>query len=77
MLWRLAPIVGIWEQVDNVPGARAFVEEVKRRKTSFESERTYPDPLDYWAGWAALGLLAVSIPLIYIRLFKSNRASDS
>jgi hypothetical protein len=73
---RLAPVVGIWQEVDNVPGARAFVEEVEqRKKASIEKERM-PDPFDYWAGWALVGLLTLTVPIVLMRLLSKRRAES-
>lgn len=74
---RLAPIVGIWQEVDNVPGARAFVEEVEQRKKAAGEIDRMPDPFDYWAGWALVGLVVLAVPIFLMRLLKSKRRAET
>jgi hypothetical protein len=57
---RLAPVMMNWRHVDNPEAARAFVEEVNRRRHQIGSRRGLPGPLDYWGSWLAGGLAAVS-----------------
>lgn len=57
---RLAPVMMNWRRVDNPDAARAFVEEVNRRRHQIGARRGLPGPLDYWGTWLAGGLAAVS-----------------
>ena len=44
-------------QIDNVDAAKAFEEELIRRKESASHIGKFFGPLDYWIGWAGLVLL--------------------
>lgn len=71
---RLAPIMMNWEEVDNPAGAQAFVTEVRNRKESTQLERGHPAPLDYWASWIAIGLMALALPILFLRQWQQRRS---
>ena len=56
---RLSPLLFRMKQVDNPRAAADFVAEIRRRKAQASSGRKLPGLLDYWAGWALGGLMAV------------------
>jgi hypothetical protein len=65
---RLAPITFAWAQVDNPGAARAFVEELDRRRQSVGHPGRFQGFLDYWAGWVAVaGLLLAVLVILRIR----------
>lgn len=68
---RLAPVQLKMGQIDNEDAAEAFVDELKQRKGTTESDaRKFFGPLDYWIGWAGLMLLVG----LFIRRSKHDRA---
>jgi hypothetical protein len=69
---RLAPILMRWQQVDNPPAARAFVEELQARKESLDIRDGWRAPADYWITWVVGGLLIVVMPLIGLRWLRSR-----
>jgi hypothetical protein len=61
---RVAPMVLIWDQVDNSDAAQKFAQEIDKRQKDIDESGRFPGPLDYWAGWlltAVTGLLALGI----------------
>jgi hypothetical protein len=70
---RLAPIVAVWPEVDNPAGARAFVDELHKRKTEISADSKGPDPFDYWISWILAGVLAIALPITLWRLLKEKR----
>jgi hypothetical protein len=74
---RLAPIMATWKQVDNPAGAQAFVNELHdRREMIAESDRR-PALFDYWISWVAAGLMSITLPLIWWRLWLRHRQAAS
>lgn len=71
---RLAPIMMNWEEVDNPAGAQAFVDELQNRKASAELERSHPAPLDYWASWFVIGMMALALPILVIRQWQKRHS---
>lgn len=55
---RLAPVIFKLGKIDNEDAAEAFVDEVNQRKTKTSLGRKFSGPLDYWAGWAGILILA-------------------
>ncbi len=64
---RLAPLTVRWERVDNPDAAKAFVQELNKRKVSVAHPGKYPGPLDYWASWVLIGFLLLILPLRWLR----------
>jgi hypothetical protein len=65
---RLAPIFLDIDQVDNPEATDAFVKELEKRKTSLESTKALPGPMDYWAGWFATSLILMIGLFMLVRL---------
>jgi len=73
---RLAPVMMTWQAVDNPDGAQAFVNELRERKESIQDEQqTYPDPLDYWASWIIIGLMAIALPILFVKQWRKRQSS--
>ncbi len=72
---RLAPVMMKWEQVDNPAGAAAFLEALDDRKSGLDDSHRLPNPFDYWAGWAILTIVTLTLPFVIVKLLK-NRVSD-
>ena len=63
----MSSVMMTWQEVDNPDGASAFVNELQERKeTAVDAERL-PDPLDYWATWMMIGLIAIVLPIAIFR----------
>jgi hypothetical protein len=69
---RLAPVMMTWKAVDNPEGARAFVNELDERKDLLHEEQTRPALFDYWISWLGIGLVAVTLPILFIRLWRQR-----
>ncbi len=67
---RLAPVMMTWRDVDNPQGAAAFVNEFQERKEAIVADEAAPDPLDYWISWVVMGLVALALPILFVRLFR-------
>lgn len=65
---RLMPVRFTIDPVDNRDAAEAFVNELRRRKNIAEGVSRLPGPFDYWASWAAIGLLVPALIAVGVRL---------
>jgi hypothetical protein len=72
---RLAPVMMTWQDVDNPEGAQAFVDELRDRKEQVEQITSAPDPFDYWISWLVMGLAALAVPILLIRLMRNRQTS--
>jgi hypothetical protein len=72
---RLAPVMMTWQEVDNPDGAQAFVTELQNRKESIQDELARPAPLDYWASWIVIGIMAIALPILFLKQWRKQQAS--
>jgi hypothetical protein len=74
---RVAPVMIIWQEIDNPEGANAFVAELQERKEALAGTGRLPDPFDYWASWIMIGLMSIVLPIMLLRQLKKRRSSQS
>jgi hypothetical protein len=72
---RLAPLMMTWQDVDNPDAAQAFVRELQERKASIQDDLSRPAPLDYWASWIVIGVMAIALPVLLIRQWRKSQIS--
>ena len=69
---RLAPALFNWQQVDNPKAARAFADELEKRKAAEDQPHKLPGPLDYWATWLLVGVTSLILTWRWLRPSRSQ-----
>jgi hypothetical protein len=70
---RLAPLTIGWNHVDNPDAAKAFEQELNKRKVSAPHPGRFPGPFDYWAAWIIVVMLVALVPLRWMERSASRR----